>query len=131
MSSTRGVSDSSGNAVTVFTDGKSQRVELTVDAGWVKLPLAPSCDLYELDTTLAAGGRRVLIARSDLVAGIVAGEEPSPEQIAGCAFRWPGVWTRGCERAGGVDIYVALDPTDSTTQADPAVLVVTQAAEVC
>lgn len=131
MSSTRGVSDSSGNPVTVFTDGKSHRVELTVDAGWVKLPLAPSCDLYELDTTLAAGGKRVILARSDLVLGIVAGEAPTEAQALVSAIRWPGVWTRGCERSGGVDIYVALDPTDDTDQAEPAILVVTQAAEVC
>lgn len=132
MANARGVYDSAGNPVTVFTDGESQRVELTVDAGWVKLPLSPSCDLYELDTVLAAGGKRVIIASTADVDGIVAGQAPTTEQIAKSAFRWPGgIYTKGCERALGVDIYVALDPTDATDQADPAILVVTQAAEVC
>lgn len=126
----RGIYDIYGNPVTTMVDGGDQtRLSIEVADGWVKLPLAATCDLYELDTTLAAGGKRVLFCHTGVRPGLVEGAEPSEADIAKSAFRWPGVWTRGSERPSGVEFFVALDPTDTTPQTAPAVLVVTQSAE--
>lgn len=127
----RSILNSAGGTLDVFPEtGTTIRIELTVAAGWVKLPLAASCDLYELDTTLAAGGKRVVSCHTGDRPGLTAGVVPSTEDLAKAAPRWPGVWTRGSDRTKGVEIFVALDPTDPTEQTAPAVLFLTQAAEV-